>query len=374
MPHTLATGADSLYRRSMSRAGQDVASRVHVPIVGRPAVIARPSPYSKLCDTFRPRRRQGAARRTDLGCKSFVNFLERSAERNRFIAEHVTEGRPTRIKNGLRHVGLGESGRVHVSHGDVIKLPNDAGREFVQMVTASVGDASVTLCRLPSLSSTLSIGELLCHPGDVTGVCYRLTIGQHGQAFQAQVNANTGCDWPSRLLEHVNDDVQEPVATRILREVSSVPNLCSLRQWAGIKDAKHKLSNAIPAGVAMNVAPLDRNPAERTLAAPSQKRSPMLATRGGVLVANRVDRRGEKAKHLTGTGRQVGQIKAGRPFLVPLQSLTLNIVAVVPDEVHGPSHAVEFASEVLDAIPIGQDHMDKYTPEPDAPGTVETPK
>src|SRR5689334_24079197 len=98
------------------------------------AITANPFSYSQTCDTSRPRVRQGAATRTGLGGKCFVHFFKPRAMLNSLVRQFITEGRPASIKYGLRHAGFGESCRVHVTHGDVIELTNDAVRELVNEV------------------------------------------------------------------------------------------------------------------------------------------------------------------------------------------------------------------------------------------------
>src|SRR6202790_572906 len=136
IPPVLKNG-DSLSRRSMSRTEEDIESGVDIPIMRDPTLRTYPASYSEVCDTFRPR--LAGARRTDSGGERFIHFLVPSSVRRRFVAEHVSEGRPACIKNRLRQAGLGESGGIHIADRDVIELSNDAGREFMVKVTARMG-------------------------------------------------------------------------------------------------------------------------------------------------------------------------------------------------------------------------------------------
>src|ERR1700676_3882213 len=137
----LKKGRDSLSRRSMSRTEEDIASGVDITIMQDTTLRAYPASYSEVCDTFRPR--LACARRTDSGRERFIHFLIPSPVRGRFIAEHVSEGRPASIENRLRQAGLGESGGVHIADRDVIELSNDAGREFMVKVTSGIDNARV---------------------------------------------------------------------------------------------------------------------------------------------------------------------------------------------------------------------------------------
>ena len=68
--------------------------RAGIPTIMR--VRAYPASYSEVCDTFRPR--LACARRTDSGGERFIDFLVPGPVRGRFVAEHVSEGRPAGIE------------------------------------------------------------------------------------------------------------------------------------------------------------------------------------------------------------------------------------------------------------------------------------
>ena len=89
----------------MSRTEEDIESGVDITIMRDAALSTYPASYSEVCDTFRPR--LAGARRTDSGRERFIHFRVPSPVRRRFIAEHVSEGRPACIKNRLRQAGLG---------------------------------------------------------------------------------------------------------------------------------------------------------------------------------------------------------------------------------------------------------------------------
>src|SRR5688572_14819763 len=90
---------DSHNWRVMSHS-ENVQRSVLVTIMHETAVATRPLSYSKVRDTFRPLLRQRAASRTDLGTESLVHFLVPSSARNRFVAQHGSEGRPACIEHG----------------------------------------------------------------------------------------------------------------------------------------------------------------------------------------------------------------------------------------------------------------------------------
>src|ERR1700730_6190960 len=146
----------------MSRTEEDIASRVDITIMRDTTLSTYPASYSEVCDTFRPR--LAGARRTDSGRERFIHFLVPSPVRSRFVAEHVSEGRPACIEHGLRQAGLGESGGVHIADRDVVELSNDAGRELMVEVTARIGDSRVEVSRLTPFAGALRSSEFVSQP------------------------------------------------------------------------------------------------------------------------------------------------------------------------------------------------------------------
>src|ERR1700736_3571975 len=143
----------------MSRTEEDIAGRVDITIMRDATLRTYPASYSEVCDTFRPR--LAGARRTDSGRERFIHFLVPSPVRSRFVSEHVAEGRPACIEDGLRQAGLGESGGIHIADRDVIELSNDAGRELVVKITPRVDDACVDVGRLAPFAGALRGSEFV---------------------------------------------------------------------------------------------------------------------------------------------------------------------------------------------------------------------
>jgi hypothetical protein len=146
----------------MSRTEEDIAGRVDIPIMGDTTLSTNPASYSEFCDTFRPR--LACARRTDSGRERFIDFLVPSPVRDRFVAEHASEGRPACIEDGLRQAGLGESGGIHIADRDVVELSNDADRELMVKVPARVADARVQIRCLTLLTRPLDGREFVSQP------------------------------------------------------------------------------------------------------------------------------------------------------------------------------------------------------------------
>lgn len=304
------------------------------------AFATLPLPYSKACDTFRPRIGQHATIRAGLGGKSFIDFLVPRAMPNGLVREHVAEGRPACIKNGFRHAGLGESGSVHVAHCDVIELLHDAVRELMEKVGPTVGDSSVNASGLPFLSRSLSLSERAFKLAEVSGVLDPLAIRECGKFFQAQIYPDAR-GWRSGLLvSHFNHDVQEPVAASVTREVCSILDL-TFREQARVKHSIRASIEAKSIALALKVASLYRYPSKRSAPSISEIWALMLNAAPGVLLTHRVNGVGADAQLLTAACRQVVQVKATQPFAAPLKRIFLAIIAVIPDEIYRPGLLIQ---------------------------------
>src|ERR1700690_591926 len=302
----------------MSRTEEDISSRVDITIMRHSTLRTYPTSYSEFCDTFRPR--LASARRTDSGRERFIDFLVPSPVRKRFVAEHVSEGRPACIEDRFRHVGLGESGGVHVAHRDVIELSNDAGRELVLKVTARLADACVDVGRLTSFSGPLSTRESGGQLPQVPRVFDLLPVGQGSEVLEPQVDANTAAQRPR--VEHPE----------------------------GVS------SKAKGVALALEGTALEGHPAQRSPAAPTQERELLLTTRVGVLLAHGVDRARVQGEFLAAASGQAIQIETARPALIPFQRGLLGVVAEIPEEITGARLRVQQTRERFDAVSIDQQH------------------
>ena len=195
------------------------------------AITASPFSYFKSCDTARPRIGQCAAIRAGLGGKSLVHFRVPGPCRNRLVFEHVTEGRPARIKNRLRHAGLGESCRVDVADRNDIKLPNNTPRELVVKIAPAIRNLCADRLDPSLFPGPLRNRERLFR-ATVDALCFDFfTSRERGEIFQPQVDSdaahrrsrNAGVDW------NVNYDVEKPVSARVTGKIGAVPDFPSRR-------------------------------------------------------------------------------------------------------------------------------------------------
>ena len=319
------------------------------------AIGTLPLSYSKVCDTFRPRVRKASATRTDLGGKRFVHFLKPCAMPNGLVRKHVTEGRPARIENGLCHAGLGKSGRVHVAHGDMIKLTHDAMRKLVQKIVSPVGDFGVDFRGLALFLGTLRLGKFFLQRPIVPGVVDLLPSGERGELFQAEINSDAGENFTHLSVGNLNHDVQVPVSPAILRKICAILDL-AFRQRARMEHAKGVPGEAEGVALALEVSSFERNPAERLLATIAKVRPLLLRSGFGVLLTNRIHGTGVESKLPAATGRKLVQVEAGRPPLAPLESVFLGVVAEIPNVVARPGLPVEQAVQGFYAVAVNLDH------------------
>jgi hypothetical protein len=318
------------------------------------ALATYPVSYSKVCDTFRPRR--ATARRTDLGRHSFVYFLKPSPVLNSFIAEHITEGRPSCIQYGLGQVGFSQPGGIHVTDGDVIKLLNQFPRFLVQKVGTLIHDFGVNRDHLPSLVGTLRKTQLGFQRPVVALVLNLLTGRKRGEVFQTQINTNTANGFSGGNVSDLDHHIQKPVPLCIPSKARAVLDP-SFRQRAGIKHAE---SVAVePEGVpfSFEITPFKRHPTQRLLAAITQIRALLLRSGFRVLLTGCVDRARVQAQFLATAGGEFVQIKATGPAFMPLQSKLLGVVAEIPNEIHRAALLIQQAVQGFNAVTEHLNHL-----------------
>ncbi len=340
----------------MSRTEEDISSRVDITIMRHPTLRTYPASYSELCDTFRPR--LARARRTDSGRERFIDFLVPSPVRGRFVAEHASEGGPASIENGFRQAGFGEFGGVHIAHGDVIELSNDAGRELVVKVTSGISHARVEVPYLTPFAGALGASESVSQMEQKSRILDFLPIGQGYEVLKAQVNANAAAHRPRTDWRDFNDDVQKPVSARIAGEVRPVLDL-ACRQRPRVKYPKSVSTKAKGVALALEVPAFEWHPAQGAPAAPAQIGPVLLTARLGVLFAHGIDGARMQGEFLAAACRQTVQIKSAQPGLIPFQRVQLRVVAEIPDEVAGSRLPLEQTCQRLDAVSIDQQHRQK---------------
>src|SRR5215469_1193720 len=174
--------------RTETGASEKNQRSIHIPIMRLLAFTARPASYSKACDTFRPRRRHGTARRADLGGESFLDFRVPRAMLNSLVREHLTEARPAGIEDVLGHAGPGKSCGGDVTDRDLIKLPDDATRELVQKVAPRVADARVDVAGLAESARALRAGQCRFERSPVARIFDPLSRRKRHEILQSKID------------------------------------------------------------------------------------------------------------------------------------------------------------------------------------------
>ena len=320
------------------------------------AITAYPLPYSKPCDTSRPRVGQGAATRTGLGGKTFAHFLNPCAMPNGLVRELSSKGRPGCVTDAFCHLGLGKLAGRHVADRDVVELTHDTVRELVQEVISGVLDAGVNAGDLTLLAGALRFPELCLHRPEVARIVDGLAGAQYREALEAQVDTDAGIH---RALGHIGDfnhDVQKPVSPAVTGKVRAVLDF-AVRQGAGVEHPEGVAGKSERIALALEFTALEGNPAQRLVAPVAQERPLLLGARLDVLLAHGVDRAGVQSKLLAAARCELVQIESGMPATAKTQGIFLPVITEIPDEVAGPALLVKQAGERLHPVSVNQDHF-----------------
>ena len=351
---------DSHNRRSMSRAEKDIQGSVHITIMYSTAITTYPFSYSKVCPTFRTAGGIAPTARANLGRESFADFFVPCAFSNGFVRKHCSEARPGRIENGFGHPGFGQSCSVDVSYCDVIKLANDAIREFVQGVPARIGDLGMNRLHKPFFVSSLRFAKFFLKFSVMPLVDNLFAVGQCGKVLQAKIDTHSEHGRSSRFFLDFDHDIQIPVALTILTEICSIFDL-AFRERSGVENTEGVAGKPERITVSMKVASFNGHPSERLFAAPAEIGAVELFSGFRVLLANRVDRSRMNPKFDRRSGGEFVEIKSSGPFLVPFERLFLHVVAVVPDKVYCSGLAVKQPGKRFDPVAIDENHFCRFS-------------
>lgn len=320
----------------------------------RAAARTSPASYSKACDTF------GAsdytAIGTGLGREGLVHLNELNPVRNRFVAEHFLEGTPTGIKHRLRHFRFGELRCRDIPDHDAAVGAHQAGRSFVKLIAAAVGDLGMDCSDALLAPSARRLGQR----GLMLAIMLQrrdgFAVAAGRQRFQAKINADlaVACGGDVR---HFNTDVEIPMPTCVLAEAAVVKIAVD---WA--RQPETVAAPQMDNGIAINLdgARPDRNPSKRALRAtagaeawaasrcvPREYKSP----------TNRRNRVGVQAKLSAGTAAQRVKINPRWPAALPFLRLPLYIAEIIPNESDRAGVTLQMASgAVFHAVAVGQDH------------------
>jgi hypothetical protein len=339
----------------MSRTGKDIQSRVDIAIMEMTTTTAYPLPYSKVCDTVRPRVGKASTTRTDLGGKALVDFLIPRAMLNSLVREHCTEVRPRSIKNGLGHVGFGQACGVDIANRNIVKVPHDSVREFVQEVLAATVDLGVNLGDSAFLARSLRLAQSVLKRPVPVGILNFLACRKRSELFQPQINADKALERSQGGIAKLDCDIQEPTSASVTAEVRRVRDL-ALRQLARVEHPESIARKPKRIALTFEVTAFQGNPCERLPAAIAQVWPTTLISRLRVLLTYGVNRPRMQSKFVGTPCGQAIQVEPARPTLIPLECVLLALVAIVPNVVHSAALIVEQSAQRLDSITVDQNH------------------
>ena len=317
---------------------------------------ANPFPYSKACDTSRPRIGLGAAIRAGLGGIALVDFLKPRAMLNSLVRKLTSEGRPTRIHYRLGQLGSGKPASRHIAYCNQIKLAHDAGAEFVQEISSSVRCPGLYRFDAPLLVGSLCLSQGAFSVPVQSGRSNLFTIGQNRKVLESKVDANAALDGSCSHWGDFNANVEEPVSPAVLREVRTVLDAGALRQRSAFENLELTPVEVKARRGWLELAALQRNPAQVPFSSVAKIRALLLRSGFGVLFAHRIDRAGVNSQLFARTRGELVEVKATEPLASKAKRIFLPVVAIVEDKVHCPGLLVEQAVERFDPVSVHEQH------------------
>ena len=279
----------------------------------RTATRASPVSYSKRAHTFRTAVGDFPAARARSGSPSFVGFDVNSPVPAGFVAELRTQHAPTRVQDGLRHLGFRELGRADIADDDQGVFADKPRRRLVKLVFARVGDLGVDRANAAFVSCPLRNGKRGLVLAIVAKCRDGRAIAQRGERLKPEIDANA----PVAGRQIVRDlalENDEPSPARIL---GKAPGLDALGKVAGFPEPEPALEISHLRAVDLDGARDKRHPAERALrseAGPEARTSSLGVTRCGELAADRLHGVRMHPEQRAAAGAEFDQVEGAWPF------------------------------------------------------------
>src|ERR1039458_1514924 len=125
----------------------------------RATVRASPVSYSKRAHTFRTAVGNCPAARTRLGSPSFISLNKNSIVPAGLVAKLVPQHRPTCIKHGFSHPGLGKLYGADIADDDQLVFASYLCTRLVELVLSNVRDLGVDGLDAPLVTGPLLNGK-----------------------------------------------------------------------------------------------------------------------------------------------------------------------------------------------------------------------
>lgn len=324
-------------------------------------------PYSKICDTFRPRRGEISTRRTDLGTQSFGNDFARCSRRNRLILKHRAQHGPAGVGHRFCHVRPLEPGRADISDNDPVMGLHQVGGDLVQEILSLVCDLCCEGARTDLLATALVEREAVFGTPVERRHFDLIAVGQGGERLQPQVNADLGTDGARLRRLRLDLDVGIPSATGVS---GKAPRLESASFWdgAGKPEVIVPLQERelVPGQLRGAAEVGERHPVQIAFEGPEARRIrecrlPSIRE----LLANRVNRIGMNPEFLGDTTAEISQVEGRRALDIapglPLRcGLPIDLAAVVPNVIDRSRLRSKRSAcrtrSIPDAVSVGQNH------------------
>jgi hypothetical protein len=145
------------------------------------------------------------------------------------------------------------------------------------------------------------------------------------------------------------------VTPSIAAEVRSVLDIAR-RERTGIEHAESAARKPKSLALAFEVTALQGHPSKRLVASIAQIRPTVLPPRLGILFAYCVDGAGVQSKFPSTSAGQHIEIKPAGPVFIPLKSVFLGVVAIVPYVVHRATLFVQQTAQGLHSIAVNKNY------------------
>lgn len=319
------------------------------------ATLTLPLSYTQSFSTFWAA--NYTATGTGLSGKRFVDFPVYDPIRNRLVGQHLTEGRPTRIKNGLSHSSFNEFGTVNVANENNPVLTNDICRNLMEKVAPLSGDLGGYILGLPLLSRPLRLGKPRLRIPVILGAGDFVSIRQTCEVFKAKINSN-GFFAVAHTFWQFYNYIQIPSASGILRETRPITEACVFRYRPRFPDRKFLAVIFKSVFGCPYIGRSKWNPAEGLLSSKSKPWAFKLLAGFIVLRTYAVNGVGGYFKFYATARSKLHKLIMGWPFLTPLQCAFLRIVAKIPNKIYRPCMAIkQIFMLIFDAVFVGNYHL-----------------
>ena len=269
--------------------------------------------YSKRAHTLRTAVGYFPAARARLGGPSFVCLNVNSSVPTGFVAELRTQHPPTRVQDGLCHLGFCELGGTDIADDDQGVFADNPRRRLVKLVFARTGDLGVDRADTALVSCALCNGKRGLVFAVVAQSGNGRSIAQRGERLKTKIDANA----PVAGRQIVRDlalENDEPSPARILGKASGLE---AFRKIAGFPEPEPAFEVSHLGAIDLHRALDKRHPPEGALGAETGAEARTLAlgvTRRGELAADSLNGVRVQPEQRTTAGAELDQIVGARPL------------------------------------------------------------